>query len=80
MCHTKSETKPVASVLLSAFPTLYYEPLSTVFDALRQEESVRVMSSTSEAELILEAIDLQLIISEVRIFSSIMIEGKADLF
>lgn len=76
----ENETKPVASVLLSTFPTLYYEPLSTVFDALRQEEPVRVMSSTSETELILEAIDLQLIISEVCIFSTIMLKDKADLF
>ncbi len=76
----ENETKPVASVLLSAFPTLYYEPLSTVFDALRQEESARVMSSTSETELILEAIDLQLIISEVCVFSTIILRDKTDLF
>ncbi|KJA27083.1 hypothetical protein HYPSUDRAFT_52103 [Hypholoma sublateritium FD-334 SS-4] len=64
-----NETQPAANVLLSAFPTLYYEPLSTVFDALRQEESVRTVCSTPEIELVLEAVDLQLIMSEDNMYA-----------
>lgn len=74
-----NEAKPAAHVLLSAFPTLYYEPLSTVFDALRQEESVRTICSSPEIELVLEAIDLQLIMSEVRIFDTNILKDNADL-
>lgn len=61
-----AEEKQVAHVLLSSFPTLYYEPLSTVFDALRQEEYVQSLTTAAENELVVEAVDLQLVISEVR--------------
>ena len=53
-------------VLLQQFPTLYYEPLSAVFNALRQDEYVQSNFNLVDGELILEAMELQLIISEVR--------------
>lgn len=61
-----SENASDHQVLLQQLPTLYYEPLSTVFDALRQESSVQAVFHLADSELVLEAIDLQLIISEVR--------------
>lgn len=54
-------------LLLQDRPTLYYEPLSAVFTALRQEQCVQELSQFSEAELVLDAFDLQLTISEVRV-------------
>ena len=56
------------SLLLENRPTLYYEPLSSVFEALRQEEALlsRVPNSF-EGELVLDADYLQLAISEVSI-------------
>ena len=56
------------SLLLENRPTLYYEPLSSVFEALRQNEALfsRVPHSF-EGELVLDAYDLQLAVSEVSI-------------
>ena len=56
----------VYSLLLENQPTLYYEPLSSVFEALRQDERLlsRVPHSF-EGELVLDAYDLQLAVSEV---------------
>jgi hypothetical protein len=56
------------SLLLENRPTLYYEPLSSVFEALRQDEALlsRVPNSF-EGELVLDADYLQLAISEVSI-------------
>lgn len=53
------------NVVLQQYPTLYYEPLSSVFEALRQDELAQSISSVIEAELILDAIDLELSIPEV---------------
>ena len=52
-------------LLLQNRPTLYYEPLSAVFTALRSEQCVQELPQFSEAELVLDAYDLQLSISEV---------------
>lgn len=63
----ESLDKPkVYSLLLESRPTLYYEPLSSVFEALRQDEDLlsRVPHSF-EGELVLDAYDLQLAVSEV---------------
>lgn len=52
--------------LLEDTPTLYYEPLSTVFDAFRQDEDLLALILHSfEGELVLDAYDLQLVVSEV---------------
>jgi hypothetical protein len=52
-------------LLLHQLPTLYYEPLSSVFEALRHEEVIESTFPLTEAELVLDAVDLQLSISEV---------------
>lgn len=55
-------------LLLESSPTLYYEPLSNVFDAFRQDEGLLSQIPHSfEGELVLEAYDLQLAISEVSV-------------
>jgi hypothetical protein len=47
-------------------PTLYYEPLAQLFEALRQDaEFVARVPDAVEGELILDAYDLQLVILEV---------------
>lgn len=55
------------SILLQQRPTLYYEPLTDVFAALRQEESIHNFSDFAlfSNELTLEAHDLGLSFSEV---------------
>ncbi|KAI1787892.1 hypothetical protein LXA43DRAFT_675866 [Ganoderma leucocontextum] len=59
----------VPCLLLQERPTLYYEPLSAVFAALRQEECIQNMPGFSETELVLDAYDLQLSISEDNIYT-----------
>ncbi|KAG6379248.1 hypothetical protein JVT61DRAFT_11697 [Boletus reticuloceps] len=58
------------SLLLEDRPTLYYESLSSVFEALRQDEALlsRVPHSF-EGELFLDAYDLQLAVSEDNVHS-----------
>jgi len=46
-------------------PTLYYESLSAVFEALRQDEHVQGLPEFDNGELVLDAYDLQLVVSEV---------------
>ena len=58
------------NVVLQQYPTLYYEPLSSVFEALRQDELAQSIFNVIEAELILDAIDLELSISEVSLILS----------
>lgn len=62
----KTDTGGALHLLLHERPTLYYEPLSAVFQALRQETFIQNMPGFAEAELVLDAYDLQLAISEVR--------------
>jgi hypothetical protein len=62
---TQNDSPRVAHVVLQQYPTLYYEPLSSVFEALRQDELGQSISNIFEAELILDAIDLELTIAEV---------------
>ncbi|KAF9001949.1 hypothetical protein BDQ17DRAFT_1326984 [Cyathus striatus] len=58
-----------AHVLLQNFPTLYYEPISSVFEALRQDDYITNISEYVDSELVLDAYDLQLVISEDNIFA-----------
>lgn len=62
-----SSSMPSTLVLLQQHPTRYYEPLSYVFGALRQEESIHRISQFASLsnELTLEAYDLDLTFSEV---------------
>ena len=57
-------------VLLQDRPTLYYENLSSLFEALRQNTFLSNIPEVSEGELILDAYDLQLVMPEVRLASS----------
>jgi len=58
-------SSPIDHLLLHQLPTLYYEPLSSVFEALRHEEVIGSTFRLAEGELVLDAVDLQLSISEV---------------
>ncbi|KAJ3728852.1 hypothetical protein C8R42DRAFT_655106 [Lentinula raphanica] len=64
-----SSSKTIMSVCLSDQPTLYYEPLSAVFDALRRDPEVSTLADLSQGELILDAFDLELSISEDNVFA-----------
>ncbi|KZV62611.1 hypothetical protein PENSPDRAFT_657980 [Peniophora sp. CONT] len=64
-------TPPQYFVLLQEHPTLYYAPLSEVFSELRSDENVqRYMPDCAEGELMLDAYDLQLVISEDNVLAS----------
>jgi len=64
----------VVHVVLQQYPTLYYEPLSSVFEALRQDELTQSIANVMEVELILDAIDLKLTIIEVAILMLLLDE------
>ncbi|KDR81426.1 hypothetical protein GALMADRAFT_239315 [Galerina marginata CBS 339.88] len=66
---TNSRSHLSDHVVLHHLPTLYYEPISAVFDALRQEDFLQSMFQMAESELVLEAVDLQLIISEDNVYA-----------
>ena len=51
--------------LLHHLPTMYYESLFSLFEALRQDEFIQSTFQLREVELILQAVDLALTISEV---------------
>lgn len=59
------QSPTINHLLLHQLPTLYYEPLSSVFEALRHEEVIGSTFLLAEGELVLDAVDLQLSISEV---------------
>ncbi|KAF8078150.1 hypothetical protein FPV67DRAFT_1464380 [Lyophyllum atratum] len=62
-------TVPDLVVLLGHLPTLYYEPLSSVFEALRQEEHLSRIHNLLNGELLLDAYDLELVVSEDHTFA-----------
>ncbi|KAI0721604.1 hypothetical protein C8T65DRAFT_630539 [Cerioporus squamosus] len=68
-----SSSKPAGDgglrLILHDRPTLYYEPLSAVFAALREEQCIQNMPGFAEAELVLDAFDLQLCISEDNVYT-----------
>ncbi|KAF8163122.1 hypothetical protein B0H34DRAFT_694191 [Crassisporium funariophilum] len=66
---TSSPTHHTPRVVLQHLPTLYYEPLSSVFEALRQDQIVQSLSIITDGELVLDAVDLQLILSEDNIYA-----------
>ncbi|GLB35150.1 putative protein of unknown function (DUF2420) [Lyophyllum shimeji] len=57
-------TIPDPVVLLGHLPTLYYEPLSSVFEALRAEEYLSRIPDLLSGELLFDAYDLELVMSE----------------
>ncbi|KAJ8078460.1 hypothetical protein PM082_012742 [Marasmius tenuissimus] len=56
-------------ILFEQSPALYYEPLSTVFEVLRHDETVSSIGDFSHSELVLDAYELQLTVSEDNIFA-----------
>ncbi|KAI0670545.1 hypothetical protein C8Q78DRAFT_1036777 [Trametes maxima] len=72
--HSPSDSKsddtaePLA-LLLQDRPTLYYEPLSAVFEALRGESCVQNLPGGPEAELVLDAYELELAVSEDNVYA-----------
>ncbi|KAF9036937.1 hypothetical protein BDZ89DRAFT_1061627 [Hymenopellis radicata] len=60
------------TVLLQENPTLYYEPLTDVFEALRQDEHFSSIADLSASELVLDAYDLQLVVSEDNVHARVV--------
>ncbi|KAG1819503.1 uncharacterized protein BJ212DRAFT_1478739 [Suillus subaureus] len=56
-------------LLLENRPTLYYEPLSCVFEALRQDEVISRIPDSLEGELVMDAYDLQLAVLEDNVYA-----------
>jgi len=52
-------------ILFQTRPTLYYETLNDFFDALREEERIQSVTEFADGEMVIEAYDLQLVVSEV---------------
>ncbi|KAJ7771777.1 hypothetical protein B0H16DRAFT_195327 [Mycena metata] len=59
----------VFDLLLHHHPILYYEPLASVFEALRQEGYLTRIPHLVDSELVLDAYDLQLVISEDNVYA-----------
>ncbi|KIK40751.1 hypothetical protein CY34DRAFT_251081 [Suillus luteus UH-Slu-Lm8-n1] len=57
------------ALLLENRPTLYYEPLSCVFEALRQDEVISRIPDSLEGELVMDAYDLQLAVLEDNVYA-----------
>ncbi|PPQ63208.1 hypothetical protein CVT24_005753 [Panaeolus cyanescens] len=66
---SESEVHEGTPVIFQHLPTLYYEPLLMVFEALRQEPIVQNLPAIEEAELVMDILSLQLRISEDNIYS-----------
>ncbi|KAH9966481.1 hypothetical protein BC827DRAFT_668297 [Russula dissimulans] len=59
-----SSIKAPYTILLQSRPTLYYETLNEVFDALREEDRIQTLIEFVEGEMVIDAYDLQLVVSE----------------
>lgn len=70
---SRGTTSEETLVLLQHRPSLFYEPISAVFEALRQEEYFSHLDDLMDSEMLLHAVDLQLAISEVS-------HGNSNLF
>ncbi|KAJ6500433.1 hypothetical protein C8R45DRAFT_820687, partial [Mycena sanguinolenta] len=65
----REQANQVYDLLLHHRPILYYEPLASVFEALRQEEYLAWIPHLADSELVLDAYDLQLVISEDNLYA-----------
>lgn len=63
--HIEEGTYDNVPVLLQESPTLFYEPISSIFDALRQVEVFEGLVDISDVELMFEVPCLKLFVSEV---------------
>ncbi|KAG2158098.1 uncharacterized protein EDB93DRAFT_1301124 [Suillus bovinus] len=64
-----ASNQKVYALLLENRPTLYYEPLSCVFEALRQDEVISRIPDSLEGELVMDAYDLQLAVLEDNVYA-----------
>ncbi|KAG6833490.1 hypothetical protein H0H87_006062 [Tephrocybe sp. NHM501043] len=64
-------------VLLGHLPTLYYETLSAVFESLRQEEYLGGFPDLLNGELLLDAYDLELTMSEANQIAQFQLAGSS---
>ncbi|KAG2076035.1 hypothetical protein BDR04DRAFT_1090859 [Suillus decipiens] len=64
-----ASNQQVYALLLENRPTLYYEPLSCVFEALRQDEVVSRIPDYLEGELVIDAYDLRLAVLEDNVYA-----------
>ena len=62
---TVPNTETSYTILLQTRPTLYYETLNEFFDALREEEHIQSITEFVDSEMVIDAYDLQLAVSEV---------------
>ena len=53
------------TILFQTRPTLYYETLNDFFDALREEDCIQSITEFADGEMVIDAYDLQLVVSEV---------------
>ncbi|KAF8184958.1 hypothetical protein K438DRAFT_2020188 [Mycena galopus ATCC 62051] len=65
----REQANQVFDLLLHHRPILYYEPLASVFEALRQEELLAWIPHLADSELVIDAYDLQLVISEDNVYA-----------
>ena len=63
----------VHRILLHHLPTMYYESLYSLFEALRQDAFIQSTFHLPEVELVLHAVDLSLTISEVSLGLSLFV-------
>lgn len=71
------------TILLHNRPTLYYETLNDFFDALREEERIQSITEFADGEMVIDAYDLQLVVSEViaalfSLFDAVLTVSKKD--
>jgi len=58
----------IQALLLQQQPILYHEPLISVFKASCQKLYIAQIPELTEGELVLDAYNLQLVVSEVMLF------------
>ncbi|TFK67899.1 hypothetical protein BDN72DRAFT_842494 [Pluteus cervinus] len=66
---SQPNTKNELGVLLSEYPTLYYEPLASLSEALRRELDATLLPDLADGEVIFDAYDLLLQISEDNVYA-----------
>ncbi|KAF9459372.1 hypothetical protein BDZ94DRAFT_1046497 [Collybia nuda] len=64
-----SDRQSEIPVLLSHLPILYYEPLSSVFEALRQDDHFANIGESMNTELAFDAYDLDMVLSEDNVYA-----------
>ncbi|KAF8894420.1 hypothetical protein BD779DRAFT_1500989 [Infundibulicybe gibba] len=66
---TNPNEPPALELMLHNQPTLYYEPVTSVFEALRLESQIGAVMDLNEGELAIEAYELHLMVAEDNIYA-----------